>query len=42
MSGLNKYEDKRKREVRRKFHEEKDLRFPKRKTNDIEDEEYDA
>lgn len=45
MTGLNKYEEKQKREMRRKFHKEKDFRFPKRKKNFIEEddcEEFDA
>jgi len=45
MVGLNKYEDKQKREIRRKFHKEKDFRYPKRKKNYIEEEDiedYDA
>ena len=39
MVGLNKYEDKKKREIRRKFHKEKDFRYPKRKKNYIEEED---
>ena len=41
MTGLNKYEDKQKREIRRKFHKEKDFRYPKRKKNYIEEDDYD-
>jgi len=41
MSGLNKYEEKQKREIRRKFHKEKDFRFPKRSKNVIEEDEDD-
>ena len=39
MSGLNKYDDKQKREMRRKLHKEKDFRFPKRNKNVIEEED---
>lgn len=39
MTGLNKYDDKKKREIRRKFHKEKDFRFPKRNRNRIEEED---
>lgn len=42
MSGLNKYDEKQKREMRRKFHKEKDFRFPKRKKNQIEEDYDDA
>jgi len=41
MSGLNKYDDKQKREMRRKLHKEKDFRFPKRSKNVIEEDEDD-
>ena len=52
MTGLNKYDDKKKREIRRKLHKEKDFRsgsatasrsglFPKRKKNYLEDD-YEA
>lgn len=50
MTGLNKYDDKKKREIRRKFHKEKDFRsgkatasraglYPKRNKDRIEDED---
>lgn len=41
MVGLNKYDEKQKREMRRKFHKEKDFRYPKRKKNVIEGEDTD-
>lgn len=37
MAGLNKYSDKERREIRRRVKKERDLRYPKRKGNNLPD-----
>lgn len=37
VAGLNKYSDKERREIRRRVKKERDLRYPKRKVNNLPD-----
>jgi len=41
MTGLNKYTEKERREMRRRAKKERDLRYPKRNRTSQQIEEYD-